>query len=41
MPKAIPGPRSLPLIGAAYTVDTDRLTDSQIELARKYGEICA
>lgn len=41
MPKAIPGPRSLPLIGAAYTVDTDRLMDSQIELARKYGEICA
>ncbi|WP_340054998.1 bifunctional cytochrome P450/NADPH--P450 reductase [Corynebacterium parakroppenstedtii] len=41
MPKTIPGPKPLPLIGAAYTVDTDRLMDSQIDVARKYGEICA
>ena len=38
-PDNIPGPKSLPGIGTAYSVNPNNLVQSQIELGDKYGEI--
>ncbi len=33
----IPGPRSLPLVGTAYSINTDNLMQSAVDLAKKHG----
>lgn len=39
MTQAIPGPRPLPLIGTAYTVNPKNLVQTATDLGNKYGEI--
>lgn len=41
MTQTVPGPKSLPVIGTAYTINPNDLVTSATKLAEKYGEIVA
>ncbi|WP_125197011.1 cytochrome P450 [Corynebacterium bovis] len=39
MTQTVPGPKKYPVVGTAYTIDPDKLIQSDVALAEKYGGI--